>query len=117
MSPPFSFAPPGAIIAQMGETVAVVWRLEIPLLLGLGIVCGVVASVMQFRLLAQLNATRPADQQIRWYATGDYGTGWSVWKEHQRVFPQSRGRFWMVALWLTFAACVLAAGAILWFGE
>jgi len=67
---------------------------------------------MQFRLLAQLNSTRPPEKQIRWYATGDYGTGWSVWKEHQRVFPVSRGRRVMVTLWLVFAACVVAAGAL-----
>lgn len=77
-----------------------------------GVSCGAVASVFQFRMLAQLNATRPAQQQIRWYATGDKGTGWSVWKEHQRAFPVSALRRWMVILWCAFAFCTLIAAAI-----
>lgn len=81
------------------------------ILLG-GVVCGVVASVMQFHMLAELNATRPPEQRIRWYATGDFGTGWSVWKEHQRAFPNSARRVWMVTLWLTFVACVAVAAAL-----
>ena len=91
------------------RVLSIAWVL---LLLSVGIVCGVVASVMQFRMLGQLNATRPPEQQIRWYATGDFGTGWSVWKEHQRVFPESKQRRTMATLWLTFAACVLIAGII-----
>jgi hypothetical protein len=86
----------------------------VPLLLSVGVLCGVVASVMQFRLLAQLNATRPPEQRIRWYATGDFGTGWSVWREHQRVFPESAQRRWMVTLWLTFAVCAVVAGVLYW---
>ena len=88
----------------------------IPFFLLVGVVCGVVASVLQFRLLAMLNATRPADQQIRWYATGDYGTGWSVYKEHLRVFPSCPMRFWMISLWLTFAVCAVVAGMLYWLG-
>jgi hypothetical protein len=89
-------------------------RIEwIPFLLALGVLCGVVATVLQFRLLAMLNATRPADQQIRWYATGDYGTGWSVYKEHLRVFPSCPMRIWMVSLWLAFAVCAAVAGVLL----
>ncbi len=84
--------------------------------LSLGIVCGVVATVLQFRLLAMLNATRPADQKIRWYATGDYGTGLSVWKEHLRVFPSCPMRVWMVSLWLAFAVAVVIAGILFWIG-
>jgi hypothetical protein len=83
-------------------------------ILALGVLCGVVASVMQFMMLAQLNATRPAEQRIRWYATGDFGTGWSVWKEHQRVFPDGAQRRWMVTLWLVFAVCVIVAAALNW---
>ena len=86
-------------------------------LVSVGAVCGVVASVMQFRMLWQLNATRPPEQQIRWYATGDFGTGWSVWKEHQRAFPESAQRVWMLTLWLAFAASVLVAGALFWIGN
>jgi len=95
------------------EVLRVGW---VPFLLAVGAACGVVATVLQFRLLAMLNATRPAGQQIRWYATGDYGTGWSVWKEHLRVFPSCPMRVWMVALWLAFAVCVAIAGALFWAG-
>ena len=94
---------------EVTEDLRIGW---VPFLFSLGIVCGVVASVMQFRMLGQLNATRPAEQRIRWYATGDKGTGWSVWKEHKRVFPVSALRRWMVTLWCTFALCVLIAAAI-----
>jgi hypothetical protein len=85
-------------------------------ILALGVLCGVVATVMQFRLLAMLNATRPAEQRIRWYATGDYGTGLSVYKEHLRVFPVCPMRSWMVMLWLVFAVCAIAAGVLYWRG-
>jgi hypothetical protein len=88
----------------------------IPMLLSVGILCGVVATAMQFRLLAMLNATRPPDRQIRWYATGDYGTGMSVYKEHLRVFPVCPLRTWMVMLWCAFAVCAIAAGALYWRG-
>jgi hypothetical protein len=80
--------------------------------LAFGVVCGMVASVLQFHMLAELNARRPPERKIRWYATGDFGTGWSVWREHQRVFPQSALRRWMLGLWLIFAACL--AVALIW---
>lgn len=86
----------------------------IPAILLIGVVCGIVATALQFRLLAMLNATRPADQQIRWYSTGDYGTGLSVWKEHLRVFPSCPMRVWMVSLWLAFAVAVALAGVLVW---
>ena len=88
----------------------------VPFLLSVGLTCGVIASVLQFRMLAELNATRSPEQQIRWYATGDFGTGWSVWREHQRIFPRSAMRVWMATLWLTFALAVALAGVLFWVG-
>lgn len=97
----------------------VTWDLRVgwvPFLLSVGVVCGIVATALQFRMLAMLNATRPLEQRIRWYATGDLGTGWSVWKEHLRVFPSCPMRVWMVSLWLIFAAAVVIAGVLFWAG-
>jgi len=101
------------VTKQIGNDLLVLEIGWVPLLLLIGVVCGIVATVMQFRLLAMLNATRPPDKQIRWYATGDYGTGMSVYREHLRVFPVCPLRRWMVSLWLAFAVCVIAAGALL----